>query len=206
MAWVCNSCNKEFDFPPTESPNSDWKCPKCNAPVSLASAAVTPPAVTPVGEPADTVFQPVLMMESIMEELTEEPLFDGPSTVGEPGTETLETDPSTLPSPFLELEAQAYLLVLGATPGQERCPIVRAKTTFGRKEADVVLDDAAVSVCHFQIEAFGREFFVRDRDSRNGTYLNGTKVRYSQLLPGDQVTVGKTTLIFRTSDDSIDRQ
>jgi pSer/pThr/pTyr-binding forkhead associated (FHA) protein len=201
MAWLCNSCSMEFDAPPTASSNGDWRCPKCNATVQLKSAAVTPPTSEPVEEPADTVFQPVLMMESIMEELTEEPI-----QVAEPGTETLETDPSTLPSPFLELESEAYLLVLGATPGHERYPLVRAKTTFGRRETEVVLDDPAISVCHFQIEAFGKEFFVRDLESRNGTYLNGTKVRYSQLLPGDQVTVGKTTLIFRMSDDMIDRQ
>ena len=54
------------------------------------------------------------------------------------------------------------------------------------------------------MEAFGKEFFVRDAGSRNGTYLNGTKIQYSQILPGDQVTIGKTTLIFRTSDDEIE--
>ena len=93
----------------------------------------------------------------------------------------------------------------GEKPGQERKPLVRAKTTFGRKKADCLIEDAAVSNSHFQIEAFGREFFIRDLESRNGTYLNGSKVRYSQILPGDQITAGKTTLIFRTSDDSIDR-
>ena len=82
---------------------------------------------------------------------------------------------------------------------------MRAKTSFGRRQADVVLEDPAVSSLHFQIEAFGKEFFLRDLESRNGTLLNGTKVRYSQLLPGDQITAGKTSMTFRTSDDLIDR-
>jgi pSer/pThr/pTyr-binding forkhead associated (FHA) protein len=80
-----------------------------------------------------------------------------------------------------------------------------AKTVFGRHDADVALDDPAISSQHFQIEAFGREFFLRDLDSRNGTFLNGSQVRYSQVLPGDQITAGKTSLIFRLSDDRIDR-
>ena len=208
MAWICNSCGKEFDAPPSTTSTGAWKCPICDADVQLASAVVSPPASESMAdEPADTVFQPVLMMESIMEELTAEPAGpENTAPTSEPGTETLETDPSTLPSPFLELEVEAYLLILGASPGQERRPLVRAKTLFGRKGSDVVLEDPAVSNTHFQIEAFGKEFFVRDLESRNGTYLNGNKVRYSQLLPGDQVTVGKTTLIFRTSDDMIDRR
>ena len=201
MPWICDSCTKQFDSAPSRSSTGAWKCPECNAELRLASAAIEPPPV----EAADTVFQPVLMMESIMDELTEQTSDRGAKQMTEPGTETLETDPSTLPSPFLALEVEAFLLLLGAAPGQERQSLVRAKTTFGRKNADCIIDDAAVSNRHFQIEAFGREFFIRDLDSRNGTYLNGSKVRYSQILPGDQITAGKTTLIFRTSDDSIDR-
>ena len=205
MSWLCDECGKTFDSPPSASENGVSKCPECNASVQLATATVVPPPDPISDHPVDTVFQPVLMMESIMEELTEIPPVTEITSSPEPGTETLETDPSSLPSPFLQLDVEAYLLVLGASPGQERRPIVRAKTVFGRKTVDIVLDDPAISTEHFQIEAFGKEFFLRDLDSRNGTFLNGTKVRYSQLLPGDQVTVGKTTLIFRTSDDLIDR-
>ena len=135
MAWICNSCDKEFDAPPSTTSTGAWKCPICDADVQLASAVVSPPASESMAdEPADTVFQPVLMMESIMEELTAEPAGpENTAPTSEPGTETLETDPSTLPSPFLELEVEAYLLILGASPGQERRPLVRAKTLFGRK-------------------------------------------------------------------------
>lgn len=156
--------------------------------------------------PADTVFQPALMMDSIMDEL--EPGEDGGAARQASSTTTgteLIAEETQLPSPFLDLETQPYLLILGARPGEERRPIVRAKTSFGRKEADVNLADPSVSSAHFQIEAFGSEFFVRDLESRNGTYLNNNRIRYSQLLPGDQITAGRTTLIFRLSDDQIGR-
>ena len=156
--------------------------------------------------PADTVFQPALMMDSIMDEL--EPGDEGGQVQQADSTATgteFIAEETQLPSPFLDLEAQPYLLILGARPGEERRPIVRAKTSFGRKEADVNLADPSVSSAHFQIEAFGSEFFVRDLTSRNGTYLNNNRIRYSQLLPGDQITAGRTTLIFRLSDDQIDR-
>ncbi len=156
--------------------------------------------------PADTVFQPALMMDSIMDEL--EPAQTDSRTEQAASTTTgteLMTEKTELPSPFLDLETQPYLLILGARPGEERRPIVRARTSFGRKEADVNLADPSVSTTHFQIEAFGSEFFVRDLESRNGTFLNSNRIRYSQLLPGDQITAGRTTLIFRLSNDEIGR-
>ena len=201
MAWSCENCGRESDLTRTDPEDGSWRCPHCGAEARLESVEVE----APNDEPADTVFQPALMMESIMDELESIPSGSDPSSASEPGTETLETDPSVLPSPYLQLDVEAYLLILGASPGQERRPLVRAKTTFGRRKADVVLEDPAVSSLHFQIEAFGKEFFLRDLESRNGTLLNGTKVRYSQLLPGDQITAGKTSMTFRTSDDLIDR-
>lgn len=212
MAWHCEACGQDFDSARAESDGARWRCPSCGGEAKLASTEVPSPAPQPAqetlsteNESADTVFQPGLMMESIMDELAAEPSESKTSVANEPGTETLETNPSTLPAPFLQLDVEAYLLILGASPGQERRPLVRAKTSFGRQGTDIVLEDPAISSAHFQIEAFGKEFFLRDLESRNGTYLNGTRVRYSQLLPGDQVTAGKTSLIFRTSDDLIDR-
>jgi len=206
MAWHCRNCNQEIDSARPDPDTTSWRCPHCGAEVKLASTEVRPPqpvsaqdATPDPPEPADTVFQPALMMESIMDELdSEEP--------GGAGTEELAANSQTLPAPYLQLDVEAYLLILGASPGKERWPLTLAKTVFGRQGADLELDDPAVSGSHFQIEAFGKEFFLRDLDSRNGTFLNGTQVRYSQILPGDQLTAGKTSLIFRLSDDRIDRR
>jgi len=205
MAWNCETCHQEFDSARPDPRTGSWRCPSCGAEIKLASTEVEPPrAESPENTPpippesADTVFQPALMMESIMEELdTAEP--------ARAGTEEIEANPKSLPAPYLQLEIEPYLLILGASPGQERCPLALAKTVFGRQGADIALEDPAVSGAHFQIEAFGKEFFLRDLESRNGTFLNGSRVRYSQVLPGDQITAGKTSLIFRLSDDRIDR-
>jgi rubredoxin len=212
MAWHCKKCGHEMDAARTDRDTGNWRCPNCGAEPTLVSTEVPPPPPAATQDPtpiqqesAETVFQPGLMMESIMDELESEPSVSEPSSSDDPGTETLETDPNAVPAPYLQLDVEAYLLILGASPGKERRPLARAKTTFGRQASDVALEDPAISSSHFQIEAFGKEFFLRDLDSRNGTFLNGTRVRYSQLLPGDQITAGKTSLIFRTSDDLIDR-
>jgi hypothetical protein len=171
---------------------------------SATTDSTPPTSSADRSNPADTVFQPALMMSSIMDELEPAAQGEEPAHGTITGTEFVG-EIANLPSPFLDLEAQPYLLILGAKPGEERRPIVRAKTSFGRTQADVNLADPSVSSTHFQIEAFGSEFFVRDLESRNGTFLNNNRVRYSQLLAGDQITAGRTTLIFRLSDDNIDR-
>jgi hypothetical protein len=175
-------------------------------PPTVPARSPAPVGPPPQASPADTVFQPHLMADTVIQDAA----ALGGTPPGEqeqpPGTQLLQVDPADLQSPPLQLEVEAFFLVLGAPAGEERLSIPRAKTVFGRGEVDVKLTDPTVSGSHFQVEAFGKEFFVRDAGSRNGTFLNGSKIQYSQILPGDQVTVGKTTLIFRTSGDEIDRK
>jgi hypothetical protein len=163
-------------------------------PPTVPARSPAPVGPPPQASPADTVFQPHLMADTVIQ--------DAAALGGTPPGEQ-EQPPGTQ---LLQVEVEAFFLVLGAPAGEERLSIPRAKTVFGRGEVDVKLTDPTVSGSHFQVEAFGKEFFVRDAGSRNGTFLNGTKIQYSQILPGDQVTIGKTTLIFRTSGDEIDRK
>ena len=70
--------------------------------------------------------------------------------------------------------------------------------TVGRHEAsDVFLDDVSVSRHHgiFTKTASGR-ITVRDLNSLNGTYVNGTRVEETVLHSGDEVQIGKFKLIF----------
>jgi hypothetical protein len=226
----CAICGQIFGPPAFEADRTKWKCPACGTPVESDDNSESRPqketrvgsaerehravgdrspsqvGLPPAANPADTVFQPHLMAETVVQDpavLEASPPAEKPEP---PATELLRVDPSALQAPLLKLEVEAFFLVLGAPAGQAKLPITRAKTVFGRGDVDVKLTDPTISGSHFQVEAFGKEFFVRDAASRNGTYLNGTKIQYSQILPGDQITIGKTTLIFRTSDDLIDRK
>jgi hypothetical protein len=101
------------------------------------------------------------------------------------------------PQPF---DVEAFFLVPREEAAPRRIPLKALLTTFGRAGADVELDDEAVSGRHFQVEALGGEVFIRDLDSRNGTFLNGRSIRYCELRPGDEVLAGRTVLIFQTSE------
>jgi len=120
----------------------------------------------------------------------------------DPSRTTLIPSQGAAPPP-LPSAAGGYFLILGAEPGRERIPLRTARTVFGRAEADVDLGDATVSSRHFQVEVAGREFFIRDLKSRNGTFVNGRRIHYAELLPGDEVLAGSTYLVFRTSKDRL---
>ena len=70
--------------------------------------------------------------------------------------------------------------------------------TIGRsKKNDLVLADQWLSRIHAEIRRENTRHFIRDLDSRNGTYVNG--MRLSQRVPlqnGDMVTLGDQQLRF----------
>jgi class 3 adenylate cyclase len=72
---------------------------------------------------------------------------------------------------------------------------VDAALTFGRGQADVVVDDLELSRRHAVLRA-GEDFFeIEDLDSLNGTWVNGSRISGTvQLEPGDVIRLGKTVL------------
>jgi predicted component of type VI protein secretion system len=74
------------------------------------------------------------------------------------------------------------------------------RTVVGRSpEADVQLDDEAVSWNHLEIEHRGEVLMATDLDSRNGTALNGEPLdRPRRLRDGDTLIVGSYRLELKT--------
>ena len=73
--------------------------------------------------------------------------------------------------------------------------------TVGRDPGnDIVLPDKAVSSRHCEITIAGGSFYIADAESSNGTWLNGREIKKTQLLPGDKIRVGDTTLSFSFSE------
>ena len=73
-----------------------------------------------------------------------------------------------------------------------RCAIAAERTVVGRDpEADIHIDDEAVSWNHLEIESRGGVLMATDLDSRNGTALNGEPLdRPRRLRDGDTLIVG----------------
>ena len=79
--------------------------------------------------------------------------------------------------------------------GERREIKVAGSITVGRERtAGVYLDDKTLSREHTKFYVENGKLFVRDLDSRNGTYLNGQQVRNTQpLKAGDRIKVGIAT-------------
>jgi len=67
----------------------------------------------------------------------------------------------------------------------------------GKDNDIVILDDPLVSRRHALIEREGTDFYVRDKDSTNGTFLNNNPIPKGERIElkcGDVIMVGKTRL------------
>jgi predicted component of type VI protein secretion system len=88
--------------------------------------------------------------------------------------------------------------------GGERKEIrIRGAVTIGRApSADVSIDHRTLSREHTRVYGENGRYFVRDLESKNGTYLNGELVRRPEpLKPGDRIKVGPATFVFATDPD-----
>jgi pSer/pThr/pTyr-binding forkhead associated (FHA) protein len=79
--------------------------------------------------------------------------------------------------------------------------------TIGRGlQNNVVLLDDAVSTSQAQIVQEGEQYFIVDLNSSNGTFLDGVKVKKSQLANGQKIKIGISTLAFELVDLRIQRK
>lgn len=85
--------------------------------------------------------------------------------------------------------------------GQQRIVMLDGppRLTIGRQEAsDVPLPwDAAVSRVHATLECVGEEWTLVDESSRNGSFVNGERIRgRRRLSDGDVIRIGFTTMAY----------
>lgn len=75
---------------------------------------------------------------------------------------------------------------------------IRGVAIIGRdRNCDIQIDDKRSSRRNAKVYTDGRRYLLEDLGSRNGTLLNGMKVRGVQpLRPGDQIRIGNTLLVF----------
>ncbi|MCA9513886.1 MAG: FHA domain-containing protein [Myxococcales bacterium] len=70
-------------------------------------------------------------------------------------------------------------------------------------DQDIGVMDALVSKEHLVLELLAGEWFLRDLDSRNGTWLNGERVRGRvRIQNNDRVKIGTTHMVFINRDGS----
>jgi signal transduction histidine kinase/ActR/RegA family two-component response regulator len=105
-----------------------------------------------------------------------------------PSTSTAEPDKGRL------------VILSGQHPGRRF--VVDGTVCVGRgSTCDVVVDDPEVSREHLRIELKGNAHWLRDLESRNGTFINGAKIGEARLEMGDEIRLGTTAKLLFTRHD-----
>ena len=68
---------------------------------------------------------------------------------------------------------------------------------------DLVIDDDTVSRNHCKIWLDGSHYMLTDLGSRNGSFINGTRIREAFLEPNVTVQLGKTKIQFAPVDEKL---
>jgi len=74
--------------------------------------------------------------------------------------------------------------------------------TIGREEGNALrLNDERASRYHAKIQTEDNDIILTDLDSTNGTRVNGATVQIRRLRPGDQVSIGRSMLLYGTMEE-----
>lgn len=90
----------------------------------------------------------------------------------------------------------AIKIIIEYKDQRQMIELMNKSYTIGRsRSADIILPDSLVSGKHIEITLVKfQELYVKDLESTNGTYVNGSKINSQKLFIGDQLILGKTTI------------
>ncbi|MDM7923959.1 MAG: FHA domain-containing protein [Pyrinomonadaceae bacterium] len=89
------------------------------------------------------------------------------------------------------------VLIIPAPEGSRELPLDPGRTTIGRADADVRLDDEGLSRLHASVYFENGNVWIVDENSSNGTFVNGAAVTGSgtPLANGDSIEIGNRTRV-----------
>ncbi len=103
-----------------------------------------------------------------------------------------------------ESDNQAHLCVLYGEPTGAVFLVRHGRTTIGHDSSNlIVLGDALISNKHAVITFDIENYKIEDRNSKNGVFVNGEKIKEKKLLvDGSVIKIGSTTLKFEHNNGS----
>ena len=97
----------------------------------------------------------------------------------------------------IKTEGPALVVRSGGGRAGEHFLLEKEQTTVGRSpDCDVFLDDVTVSRRHALVVRRDGQFFIEDKGSLNGTFLNRRRIESGPLEDGDELQIGKYKLTF----------
>lgn len=102
-------------------------------------------------------------------------------------------------------ENHFYLVVVGGAQKGAHFPLDPAQPSrLGRDtECEIVLADPVCSRVHAELWQDSQGWWMRDLDSRNGTYVDDQRIERVRLVHGSQVRMGTTELVFHATEQPL---
>lgn len=100
-------------------------------------------------------------------------------------------------------EGNALLIAVSGFSQNVRYLLDEPSINVGRSmKADILLDDPTVSRRHAVFTKVGGTYVLKDLDSLNGTYVNGSRIDSLELHSGDAIMIGRFKMLFYLKDHS----
>lgn len=100
-----------------------------------------------------------------------------------------------------------YTVYLGRDTLKSHRFINRATILIGRSdEADIVLDNPAVSRKHAQVRKMGNHYVIEDLSGKAGVAVNGRPVQSQVLHEGDRIEIHKFTIRYEVPHDEAEQE
>jgi two-component system cell cycle response regulator len=104
-----------------------------------------------------------------------------------------------------EESKRPYLVIIGGAHLGQIHKLGRTPAIIGRsQDADIMIADDGISREHIEIMGEHARVTVRDLGSTNGTFHNGHKVDEVELVDGDKISIGSTTILKFSYRDGFD--
>src|SRR5687768_14118872 len=101
---------------------------------------------------------------------------------------------ATVPDGTLRRD-RAYLVVIAGHNVGEMYPVAGGLVIGRGGDVDVRVMDDEISRRHARVAVQGKNVFVEDLGSKNGTFVNGSPVRFEALQDGDKIQIGATHVL-----------
>ena len=94
-------------------------------------------------------------------------------------------------------QAVPTLFVIRGADQGSRFELTEPTVRLGRDASNTLqLHDTEVSRHHAEIRRAENDYTISDLNSRNGTFVNGQRIRQHKLPSGDQIQLGGTLMLY----------
>ncbi len=193
MIIECPSCHSKYQYDEERferKPSKKIKCAKCANVFDIHNPAFAPkaPPEMPVG---DRTYTGKTERPKVPADTTEQSPLPSPRTTG-------KSEPLKLP-----VGRRLSLAILDGPDAGTVFRIEKPRTTIGRSNADLTLNDTEASRLHATIEVREMVFMLNDAGSTNGTLIGGEKINGpTEIADKTEFQVGSTVLMLIVTEDA----